>query len=119
MAKPPIASGEVAEWALELENVAAYPNVFCKLSGLVTEANLTTWSKDDLRPFVYRALELFGPQRMMVGSDWPVCLLAASYCQVLDCFQSLLQDLNEQEKARVFGENATEFYQLRSEARSA
>ena len=119
MAKPPIASGEVAEWARELKDVAAYPNMFCKVSGLVTEANLTTWTKEDLRPFVDGALELFGPQRMMFGSDWPVCLLAASYSQVLDCFQSLLQDLNEQERARIFGENATEFYQLRSEARSA
>ena len=119
MAKPPIASGEVDEWARELKDVAAYPKIFCKLSGLVTEANLTTWSKDDLRPFVDRALESFGPQRMMFGSDWPVCLLAASYDQVLDSFQSLLQDLNEQERARIFDDNASEFYQLRSEARSA
>jgi L-fuconolactonase len=119
MAKPPIASGEVDEWARELKDVAAYPKIFCKLSGLVTEANLTTWSKDDLRPFVDRALESFGPQRMMFGSDWPVCLLAASYDQVLDSFQSLLQDLNEQERARIFYDNASEFYQLRSEARSA
>ena len=119
MAKPPIASGEVDEWARELKDVAAYPKIFCKLSGLVTEANLTTWSKDDLRPFVDRALESFGPQRMMFGSDWPVSLLAASYDQVLDSFQSLLQDLNEQERARIFDDNASEFYQLRSEARSA
>lgn len=119
MAKPPIASGEVDEWARELKDVAAYPKIFCKLSGLVTEANLTTWSKDDLRPFVDRALESFGPQRMMFGSDWPVSLLAASYDQVLDSFQSVLQDLNEQERARIFNDNASEFYQLRSEARSA
>ena len=92
--------------------MAGYPNMFCKLSGLVTEANLTTWSKEDLRPFVDRALELFGPQRLMFGSDWPVCHLAASYSQVLDCFQSILQDLSEQERARIFDDNATEFYQL-------
>lgn len=119
MAKPPVASGEVAEWARQLKEVAAYPNISCKLSGLVTEANLTSWSKEDLRPFIDRALELFGPKRIMFGSDWPVCLLAASYTQVLECVQSLLEQLNDQERARIFGENALEFYQLRGEARSA
>ncbi len=92
MAKPPIANGEMAEWANALKEVAAYPNVSCKLSGLVTEANLTSWHLEDLRPFVERALEFFGPGRMMFGSDWPVCLLAASYAQVLETFQSLLRD---------------------------
>ena len=119
MAKPPIASGDEAEWARELKGVAAYPNISCKLSGLVTEANLTSWNKEDLRPFVDRALELFGPKRMMFGSDWPVCLLAASYAQVLECFQSLLEQLNDQERAGIFGENAMKFYQIRGEARSA
>jgi len=119
MAKPPVASGEVAEWARELKEVAAYPNISCKLSGLVTEAKLTSWSKEDLRPFVDRALELFGPKRMMFGSDWPVCLLAASYAQVLECFQSLLEQLNDQDRALIFGENAMECYHLRGEARSA
>ncbi len=119
MAKPPVASGEVAEWVRELKEVAPYPNISCKLSGLVTEANLTSWNKEDLRPFVDRALELFGPKRMMFGSDWPVCLLAASYAQVLECFQSLLEQLNDQERALIFGENAMECYQLRGEAQSA
>jgi L-fuconolactonase len=119
MAKPPIASGEMAEWADALKEVAAYPNVSCKLSGLVTEADLTSWNVEDLRPFVEQALEFFGPQRMMFGSDWPVCLLAASYAQVLEAFQSLLRELSDEERGMIFGGNATKFYQLQAEASAA
>jgi L-fucono-1,5-lactonase len=116
VAKPPIASGEITEWASALKEVAAYPNTWCKLSGLVTEANLTSWTTEDLRPYIERALEFFGPKRMMFGSDWPVCLLAASYDQVVEAFQSLLADLTEEHRNRIFSENATEFYRLRGEA---
>ncbi len=116
MAKPPIRSGEIEEWAQEIKGVAAYPNVYCKLSGLVTEANLTSWRPEDLRPFVERALECFGTDRMMFGSDWPVCLLAASYEQVLESFHLLLAGLNTTERNAVFGENAKEFYRLEAEA---
>ena len=112
MAKPPIASGEIANWASALGEVAAYPNVSCKLSGLVTEANWTSWSTEDLRPSVDRVLDFFGPKRMMFGSDWPVCLLAAPYAQVLESFQTLLADLAEDERKRIFGENVREFYRL-------
>jgi L-fuconolactonase len=115
MAKPPITSGEVADWGRELKEVAAYPNVLCKLSGLVTETSLTSWSVEDLRPYVDRALEFFGPKRMMFGSDWPVCLLAASYIQVLDSFQLLLAELDEEDRSRIFGENVWEFYRLNAE----
>ena len=112
MAKPPVASGEVTEWAKELEQVATYANISCKLSGLVTEANLMSWRTDDLRPFIERALEFFGPQRMMFGSDYPVCLRAASYSRVLESFQSLLEGLDDGARNRIFGGNATEFYRL-------
>jgi L-fuconolactonase len=118
MAKPPVASGEVKEWAKEIKAIAAFPNVHCKLSGLVTEANHTSWSKDDLQPFVECALEFFGPGRLMFGSDWPVCLLAASYDQVLESFESLLDGLSDEERNRIFAENATEFYRLRGESAS-
>src|SRR2546423_15205250 len=74
MAKPPIASGEVGEWANAIRGVARCPNVHCKLSGLVTEANWTEWRTDDLRPYVQHALDVFGPRRLMFGSDYPVCL---------------------------------------------
>lgn len=112
MAKPPIASGAISEWMAELKPVAALPNVYCKLSGLVTEANHSAWKTDDLKPFVECALELFGPNRMLFGSDFPVCLLAATYDQVLDSFQELLKELNDEQRSKVFSENTRKFYRL-------
>src|SRR2546421_11649749 len=119
LAKPPIASGEINEWAQGIKELAAYPNVACKLSGLVTEANHASWQVEDLQPSVECALESFGSGRLMFGSDWPVCRLAASYGQVLKSFQSLLAGLNEDERSRIFGKNATEFYGLREASRAA
>src|SRR6266404_6729486 len=113
MAKPPIAQGEIKEWTRELKPVAAYNNVSCKLSGLVTEASHSTWHTDDLRPFVECALELFGTERLMFGSDYPVCLLAASYDRVLDAFQEILKQLDEQERQQIFADNARRFYRLK------
>jgi len=112
MAKPPIARGEISEWASELKKIADCPNVSCKLSGLVTEADWKNWKSRDLRPFVDKALEYFGSKRLMFGSDWPVCLLAATYDQVLESMQSLLADLNDEERSRIFERNATDFYRL-------
>jgi L-fuconolactonase len=112
MAKPPIASGEIAEWLNELKPVAANTNIQCKLSGLITEANWTSWTVNDLRPFVECALELFGPERLMFGSDHPVCLLAGSYKRVLDSFQEILAGLSEQDRERIFVRNAADFYRL-------
>jgi L-fuconolactonase len=112
MAKPPIARHELREWAQELQPLAAYPNVHCKLSGLVTEAEWGSWTTDDLRPYIDYVLELFGPERLMFGSDHPVCLLAASYKRVLDSFQELLADLRDEDRERVFAGNAIEFYGL-------
>jgi L-fuconolactonase len=119
MAKPPIASGEIEEWAQGLKEMAVYPNVSCKLSGLVTEASHTSWRVEDLQPYVERALEFFGAERLMFGSDWPVCLLAASYEQVLEAFQSLLAGLSEDERSRIFGKNAAAVYRLREKSRAA
>jgi L-fuconolactonase len=112
LAKPPIAGGEFDQWARELRPLAAFPHVYCKLSGLVTEANWTTWTTDDLRPYVDYALELFGAERLMFGSDYPVCLLAATYDRVLDSFQELLKDLNATDRDRIFAGNAARFYRL-------
>jgi len=114
MAKPPIKSGEIGEWASELKPLAALPNVSCKLSGLMTEANWSNWRVEDLKPYVETALESFGPERMIFGSDWPVCLLAATYEKVLDALQSLLAHLNEDERRRIFSDNAVEFYRLQT-----
>jgi len=112
LAKPPIAQNEIKEWARALKPVADYQNIHCKLSGLVTEANWSSWQTNDLRPFVDCVLELFGPERMMFGSDYPVCLLAASYDRVLDAFQELLKYLSDSDRDKIFAKNAAAFYRL-------
>jgi L-fucono-1,5-lactonase len=118
LAKPPIANGEIDEWRREVRKLAAYDNVWCKLSGLVTEADHDHWSASDLRPYVESAFECFGARRMMFGSDWPVCLLAASYDRVVETAQSLVAELNVQDRDRIFSRNATEFYRLEPHART-
>ncbi len=112
LAKPPIARNEFDQWAQALKPVAGYPNIHCKLSGLVTEANWSSWQTNDLRPYVDYALELFGADRIMFGSDYPVCLLAASYDRVLASFQELLGD---SDRDRIFSQNAAKFYRLNSD----
>jgi L-fuconolactonase len=115
VAKPPIARNEIEEWAQALKTVARYPNIHCKLSGLVTEANRSSWQTNDLRPYVDYALELFGADRMMFGSDYPVCLLAASYDIVLESFQELLKELGDSDRDKIFSKNAARFYRLNSD----
>ncbi|HET8783907.1 MAG TPA: amidohydrolase family protein [Pyrinomonadaceae bacterium] len=109
LAKPPIVNHGFEEWSREFEPLASYPNMHCKLSGLVTEANWNSWTTDDLRPYVEYAMELFGPRRLMFGSDHPVCLLAASYSRVLESFQEIV---SEEHHELVFRENARAFYRL-------
>ena len=112
LAKPPIAQGEIDEWSRGLRELGSQPNVSCKLSGLVTEADWTRWRVEDLKPYVDLALEVFGPRRMMFGSDWPVCLLAGSYDQVLEAAQSMLASVSEEDRSRIFAANAVEFYRI-------
>jgi L-fucono-1,5-lactonase len=112
LAKPPIANNEINEWKQALKPLASYSNIHCKLSGLVTEANWTSWKPDDLRPYVEFALELFGTDRLMFGSDYPVCLLAASYDRVLDAFQEILDPLSHTDRDKIFSNNASKFYRL-------
>jgi len=112
LAKPPIASGGIIEWARELKAVAQIPGIHCKLSGLVTEADHLAWTTADLTPYVECALEWFGAERMMIGSDWPVCLLAAGYARALEAYQELLAGLSEQARQRILAGNAASFYRL-------
>ena len=112
LAKPPIARNEIKEWSDAFKPLARYPNIHCKLSGLVTEANWNSWRADDLRPYIDCALESFGPERMMFGSDYPVCLLAASYDRVLDAFFEILKDLSDADREKIFANNAAKFYRL-------
>ena len=112
MAKPLIAKHEIKEWSRAFKPLASYSNIQCKLSGLVTEANWSSWQTDDLRPFVDVALESFGAQRLMFGSDHPVCLLASSYDRVLESFQQILKDLSQADRENIFSQNAAKFYRL-------
>jgi L-fuconolactonase len=114
LGKPDVASGAagLATWRAALAPLAACGNTTGKLSGLVTEADVDQWTPDDLRPFVETAVELFGPQRLMFGSDWPVCLLAATYGQVVDALRAALPALSPAESAAVFGGTAERVYGL-------
>jgi L-fuconolactonase len=107
-AKPRIAAGSWdAEWEERLAPLSDEPNVACKLSGLVTEADWKTWTVEQLEPYVRRVVGWFGPERCMFGSDWPVCLLAATYAQVVDALQQIV-GLDD----AIFGETARRVYGL-------
>jgi L-fuconolactonase len=112
LAKPPIASGELGPWADLLRPFGPEQNVWCKVSGLVTEADRASGRLTDLVPYVDRAAETFGPDRLMFGSDWPVCLLAASYAEVLASARFVFADLGDADLERVFGGTATAVYGL-------
>jgi L-fuconolactonase len=112
LAKPRIREGRTEDWQPQLRAAAAHPNVYCKLSGLVTEADWRTWSALDLKPYVEAALEAFGPERCMFGSDWPVCELAATYERVQEALAEALGPISASERAAVFGETARRFYRL-------
>ncbi|QFZ73130.1 amidohydrolase family protein [Streptomyces fagopyri] len=112
LGKPPIADGGLEPWAGQVRALAALPNTVGKLSGLVTEADLARWTVDDLRPYAETALAAFGPGRLMFGSDWPVCTLAASYAQVVAVSAELTDVLDEGERADVFGGTALRVYRL-------
>jgi L-fuconolactonase len=110
--KPAIAAGGHEPWAAFVSALAARPNVFCKLSGLVTEADWTKWTVEDLRPYAAHVLASFGPRRVMFGSDWPVCELAATYDQVHDTARALTAELSISDQEEVFAGTATRAYPL-------
>lgn len=112
LAKPNIAEGSLQSWEAELQVLASEPNVTCKVSGLVTEADWQHWAVGDLQPFVDVAVAAFGPERIMFGSDWPVCLLAADYSTVLGAAETLLGSYSAADRAAMFGENAQRIYGL-------
>lgn len=110
LAKPEIKAGRLENWEENFRAAAKFPNMFCKISGMVTEADWLAWKPDDLRPYVEIALEVFGPERCMYGSDWPVCELAGSYEQVIGAAREVLSGLSPDEQAWVFGGTAKKFY---------
>jgi len=112
LAKPRIRDGQLQPWAELIRPFGDHGNVWCKISGLVTEADWGAWRPEDLEPFVDHALNVFGPDRLLFGSDWPVCLLAATYSEVLDAARVTLAGLSSEERAAVFGGNAAAVYRL-------
>ncbi|HYE49125.1 MAG TPA: amidohydrolase family protein [Azospirillaceae bacterium] len=113
LSKPPIASGRLEPWATLLARVAAFPNVHCKLSGMVTEADHGTWSPAALAPYVEHAVSVFGPDRLMYGSDWPVCRLAAEYGEVIHALRLILgARLGPADLDKIFRTNGARFYGL-------
>ncbi|MFI6355151.1 amidohydrolase family protein [Streptomyces sp. NPDC050743] len=112
LGKPPIATGECDPWASALRALAALPNTVAKLSGLVTEADHASWTTAGLRPYTDTALEAFGPDRLMFGSDWPVCTLAATYTEVLTAMTELTADLGDADRHALFEGTATAVYGL-------
>ncbi|MBB6480688.1 amidohydrolase family protein [Spirochaeta isovalerica] len=110
IAKPDIKNRSFDYWARYMGELASFPNVSCKLSGLVTEADWTKWSPEDLKPYIERMLELFSPRRLMFGSDWPVCLVAGGYEKWFKTLDSFLSELSESEREGIYSGNAAEFY---------
>lgn len=112
LAKPFIRQGLIDTWAQQLRKIAQYPNVYCKLSGLVTEADWQQWKRLDMVPYLEVALEAFGANRLLFGSDWPVCLVAADYAQVKALVTDFISRLSADEQAKIMGGNAATFYKL-------
>ena len=110
LAKPEIKDGRLDNWEASFRAAAKFPNMYCKISGMVTEADWQNWKPADLRPYVEIALEVFGPERCMYGSDWPVCELAGSYEQVIGAAREVLSELSATEQELVFGGTAKKFY---------
>ncbi len=112
LAKPYIKDKEWKEWKKAMQPLAERELVYCKVSGMVTEADWKKWTEGDMAPYLEIALELFGPERLMYGSDWPVCLLAGEYEQVYEVIQNWASRLSPSEQGRVFGKTAAEFYNI-------
>lgn len=112
LAKPYIKAGKIEAWKKDLNALAAYDNVSCKISGMVTEADYQSWTYEQLIPYLDVAFDSFGPDRLMFGSDWPVCLVAGNYQEIKNIVEKFTVNFSQTEKANIFGKNATNFYRL-------
>jgi L-fucono-1,5-lactonase len=115
LAKPNIRDGDIDAWEHDLRALAARPNVLAKLSGLITEADWTRWTPDDIRPYLDVAFDAFGWQRLMIGSDWPVCLVAGSYSQTMHVVIDYIASRPAREQEAILGGNAQRFWRLKGE----
>lgn len=112
IAKPPIKEHGLSPWREQIRELAKAPNLHCKVSGMVTEADLAHWKPADFVPYLEIIFEAFGAERLMFGSDWPVCLRAASYEQVFHLVDDFTRSLSEEARAGLFGGNAAKFYRV-------
>lgn len=112
LAKPYIRDKKINEWKHDIERLSKYENVFCKISGMVTEANWKNWKHEDFRPYLDVVVNAFGIKRLMYGSDWPVCLVAASYDEMFGIVRNYFSSFSQEEKTMFFGGNAIRFYNL-------
>jgi L-fuconolactonase len=115
LGKPPIRSGELKSWKKDLEKLAVLPNLWCKLSGMVTEANPLSWERDDFLPYMDVVLDSFGADRVMLGSDWPVCMLGGTYREVMEIPLEFISKLDASEKENIQYQSAIDCYQLQTE----
>jgi L-fuconolactonase len=114
LGKPDIKSGKISPWAAQMKEIAQNENVFCKISGLVTEAGWKQWKADDFKPYLDVVFNAFGVDRLMFGSDWPVCLLAGTYSQVKQLIHNYLKGFSQTDQDKIFGGNALRFYGLKT-----
>jgi len=112
LAKPYIRDKKTEGWKQDMQNIAQLPNVFCKISGMVTEADWRFWKPIDFNPYLDIVVEAFGTKRIMYGSDWPVCLVAASYKKMKAIVDKYFQAFSSHEKQAFYGGNAIRFYRL-------
>jgi len=111
--KPRIAEQIIEPWAAQIERAAKHPKIYCKISGMVTEADHQAWQPEHLKRYIEHVIRCFGSERTMFGTDWPVCLLAASYDEVVEVLEEAIpRAWGEQERAKLFGDNARRFYKL-------
>lgn len=112
LAKPPYSKGMNDQWKQQVNALASFPNVWCKISGMVTETKGFQWTETDFLPFLEELITAFGSKKLMYGSDWPVCLLAADYKQQMGIVKRFIQSLSENEQAQIMGLNAIDFYRI-------
>ncbi len=113
LAKPPVKAGALSPWEDHLRELASLPNVYCKLSGMVTEAEWRNWNESDIHPYMNVACDAFGEERVMFGSDWPVCSVAASYGRVTKLVADFVSSLSPEATGKIMGINAARFYGLK------
>lgn len=112
IAKPEIEKKKIGDWEEGIRELAQHPNLFCKVSGMVTEANWNNWKPGDFKPYLDVVFDAFGAEKLMFGSDWPVCTLAAGYGEVVKLLEEYIEPLPDEEQELIMGGNAIKFYKL-------